>query len=301
MPTISVVIPVYNRKEQIICALRSVYNQTLLPDEVIVVDDGSADGTYEAIQEGFPQVRLIRQKHRGVSAARNRGIEESGGDFIAFLDSDDIWLPDKLRLQIGVFNEHPELGLLATQKYKNTNSYSIKTIKKPRLHYLPFSDFLKRTKVNTPTIMIPRKVFKAVGLFDITLTTSEDWDLWARIAYRYPVARIEQPLTAVFESPNSISMSRVVKYSNDIAVISRWNPKRSGTYDSEGRMNSFRYQWFLVRFAFFRSIRLLKHCGYKDTKEFLHRVEKTTGISPSARLFLTTYVQIAGFLSTPLY
>lgn len=96
---ISVIIPTYNRSQSLHRALQSVYRQTLMPGEIIVVDDGSNDGTEQMLRNEFPEVRYIYQQNRGVSAARNRGIAAASGDWLAFLDSDDQWLPEKLQKQ----------------------------------------------------------------------------------------------------------------------------------------------------------------------------------------------------------
>ncbi len=97
---VSVIIPTYNRKETLLRALRSVLHQTRPPEEIIVVDDGSTDGTGAVVQQEFPSVRYLRQENRGISAARNRGIREASGEWVAFLDSDDEWLPRKLERQL---------------------------------------------------------------------------------------------------------------------------------------------------------------------------------------------------------
>ncbi|MGD9255575.1 MAG: glycosyltransferase family A protein, partial [Chromatiales bacterium] len=105
--TISVIIPTCNRVETLPRALDSVLAQTLSVDEVIVVDDGSTDGTADLVRASYPQVRLLQQPNRGVSAARNRGIRKATGDWIAFLDSDDRWLPAKLEAQFRLIEQHP--------------------------------------------------------------------------------------------------------------------------------------------------------------------------------------------------
>lgn len=294
MATISVIIPAYNRIDTIGRALASVFTQSRLPDEVIVVDDGSIDGTPDWVSEHYPQVKLIRQSNQGASSARNTGIRESKGEWIAFLDSDDVWFPDKLLLQEKVITKDPQIGLLATRKYKNRNDYHIESVLNPPVRYFPFTAFLKRTTINTPTIMVSRKVLDTVGIFDEALNTSEDWDLWARIAYHFQVARIEIPLVAVFESENSISLSRKTKYFNDVKVLSRWNPLRPDTYDVHRKINPLIYQRYVVTFSILRGIRLLKHVGPKETFEFLSEVEEQIGMTPLVRTVIYNTLKVAG-------
>jgi glycosyltransferase involved in cell wall biosynthesis len=114
-PLVSVVIPVYNGARYLREALESVFAQTYRPFEVIVVDDGSVDDS-SLIAQSFPEVRYIRQANQGVAAARNNAIDTARGQFLAFLDQDDLWTPEKLRLQIGHLLSHPELGYTLTQQ-----------------------------------------------------------------------------------------------------------------------------------------------------------------------------------------
>src|SRR5688500_924354 len=112
-PLVSVIIPVYNGARFLRAALESVFAQTYRPIEVIVVDDGSADDS-GVIAQSFPEVRYIRQENQGVAAARNNAIEAARGEFFAFLDQDDLWTPEKLRLQIEHLLDHPEVGYTLT-------------------------------------------------------------------------------------------------------------------------------------------------------------------------------------------
>lgn len=114
-PLVSVIIPVYNGARHLRAALESVFAQTYRPIEVIVVDDGSADDS-GVIAQSFPEVRYIRQANQGVAAARNNAIAVAGGEFFAFLDQDDVWTPEKLRLQIGHLLSNPDLGYTLTQQ-----------------------------------------------------------------------------------------------------------------------------------------------------------------------------------------
>ncbi len=114
-PIVSVIIPVYNGARYLRAALESVFAQTYRSFEVIVVDDGSADDS-GIIAQSFPEVRYLHQTNQGVAAARNHGIEAARGEFFAFLDQDDLWTPDKLRLQIEYLRSHPDVGYTLTQQ-----------------------------------------------------------------------------------------------------------------------------------------------------------------------------------------
>ena len=116
-PKVSVVIPSYNLGRLLTQAIDSVLAQTVVPSEIIVVDDGSTDDTQVRLEPYSGRIRCIRQGNRGVSAARNRGIREASGQLIAFLDADDVWHPRKLELQLAAFEDRPDLGLLGTGQF----------------------------------------------------------------------------------------------------------------------------------------------------------------------------------------
>lgn len=295
MTTISVVIPVYNRENSIRRALDSVLAQSLPPYEIIVVDDGSTDRTADIIAEHYPTVTLIRQPNRGQCTARNEGIARAGGDLIALLDSDDFWLPDKLRVQARVFEEHPQLGLVATQKYKNRAQFPVCKAKTPRIRYYPFSVFLKRTWLHPSSVVIPKWVLKEIGCFDKSLGAAEDWDLWARIAYRYPVVRIKQRLTAVFEVSDSMSRNRSRQYMNDIKVIAKWNPANPNTADQDRRIHPNEYRHRVFNFAFLRGVRLYRYGGSRATLEFLERLDEQIPWSGPSRTCLHLFFKWVHF------
>ena len=195
MVSISVVIPLYNKAEHIELCLRSVLAQTLQPDEIIVVDDGSIDKGAEIVNSfKEPHLRLICQENLGVSAARNRGITESKGELIAFLDADDAWLPGFLEEIIILRNLYPQAGIFAT-------AYEIVTeeglLKKYQFNCLPAGEqrglitFLKvcfRFPIISSAVVVPRIVFNKLGGFKEEEKYCEDLDMWLRISFHYLIA-----------------------------------------------------------------------------------------------------------------
>lgn len=196
---VSIIIPTYNRIEVLPRALDSVFGQTFSESfEVIVVDDGSTDGTAELIRRNYPSVHLIKQARRGVSAARNAGIKLAQGDWFAFLDSDDEWLPDKLNRQ---FHELEASGLQVchTQEIWVRNGVRVNQMNKHQKyggwilkHCLPLC------AMSPSSIVLHRAVLQQVSsddlsVFDEALPACEDYDLWLRICSRFEVAYIEQP------------------------------------------------------------------------------------------------------------
>lgn len=202
---ISVVIPAYNAQNTIARAIQSVLNQIRPADEMIVIDDGSSDNTAQAAGSFGEKVTVIRQTNAGASVARNKGIEASHGEWIAFLDADDEWLPEKLQLQVGHLREHPEL------KWTYSNFFRKEPDDRP-LQLAHVSDKLQEQLTNnifhdyfrayadggyawTSVLIIHREVFKQTGMFEVGMKRAQDNDLWFRIGYQYPqVGYLPQPL-----------------------------------------------------------------------------------------------------------
>jgi GT2 family glycosyltransferase len=191
---ISVVVPTYNRRNLLKRALLSIFSQTSLPAEVTVIDDGSTDGTELMIRREFPQVRYCYQDNLGVSAARNLGIQQATGDWLAFLDSDDEWLPEKLATQIEALKANPEYRICHTEENWIRNGDRVSVPKKyAKTSGWIFTECLPLCAISPSTVLIHRSVFTGIGLFDTQLPACEDYDLWLRIAANYPVLLIEQP------------------------------------------------------------------------------------------------------------
>ncbi|MES9846080.1 MAG: glycosyltransferase family A protein [Candidatus Sedimenticola sp. PURPLELP] len=191
---ISVVIPTHNRATVLERALASVLTQTHPAMEVIVVDDGSEDRTRELLAQKFPSVRYLHQPNQGVSSARNLGIANARGDWIAFLDSDDEWLPGKLQAQKELLSNHPDIRICHTEEIWIRDGKRVNQMKKhTKQGGVIFRHCLPLCVISPSSVMIHRDVFEQVGVFDESLPACEDYDLWLRICARYPVAFIEQP------------------------------------------------------------------------------------------------------------
>lgn len=191
---VSVVIPTFNRLPLLQRALSSVYAQTLPALEVIVVDDGSSDGTGRWITQHYPQVNYLWQPNRGVSAARNTGLRQVRGDWVALLDSDDEWLPAKLAQQQLRLSADPQLRVCHTDEIWVRSG---RRVNQGRRHAKPegdaFAASLPLCALSPSSIVIHRQLFAELGDFDESLPACEDYDLWLRITCRYPVALVSQP------------------------------------------------------------------------------------------------------------
>jgi glycosyltransferase involved in cell wall biosynthesis len=196
MPTVSVIIPTYNRSRKLIRAVRSVLNQTFKDYEIIVVDDGSSDDTYEALALYMPLIQYIRQPvNRGVSAARNAGIKSAAAPWVALLDSDDYWIKEKLNVQMEFIEENPGTVACQTEEIWKRNG---RHVNPKRRHRKPsgniFAQSLKLCLVSPSSVILRKSLFDEVGLFDETLPAAEDYDLWLRITCRYPIFLIDKGL-----------------------------------------------------------------------------------------------------------
>ncbi len=195
MKEISVVIPVHDRAAMLGEAIESVCRQIEPAGEIIVVDDGSTDGSSETASS-FPGVTLISQPRGGVSSARNAGIRRARGEWIAFLDSDDLWERKKLKTQMTFMERHPSFPLTHTEEIWIRNNRRVNPGARYRKHGGEiFVHCLKTCFIAASTVMARRDLFDRVGLFDESLPACEDYDMWLRVSSRFPVGYIDSPLT----------------------------------------------------------------------------------------------------------
>ena len=192
---VSVVIPTYNRKDLLKRSINSVINQTIKPFEIIVVDDGSLDGTEKMIRRNYDLVKFIKQENKGVSAARNSGIKVSNGEWICFLDSDDEWKKDKLEKQINAANDNPGYHLFHSNEIWVKNGIRINQKKKHKKYGGDiFEKCLDMCRISPSSVMIDKTIFDEVGNFNEDLVVCEDYELWLRICDKFRVFFIDEPL-----------------------------------------------------------------------------------------------------------
>lgn len=192
-PNISVIIPTYNRAHTLPRAIESVLAQNQKPQEIIIVNDGSTDDT-KTILANYPGLYVINQQNHGVSTARNVGIEKAKGEWIAFLDSDDEWLPDKLEKQWAAICNDDKL-ISHTEEIWIRNGQRVNPMKKHQKYGgWIYDKCLPLCVISPSSVMIHKTVFDDVGNFDESLEVCEDYDLWLRICAKYPVLFVDEPL-----------------------------------------------------------------------------------------------------------
>ena len=192
-PLVSVIIPTHNRAPFLKEAIESVLAQSYRPLQLIVVDDGSRDETSSLVSR-YPLL-YVRGPQRGVAAARNIGIKRAAGEFVAFLDSDDLWLPTKIERQVAFFAAHPQAVAVQVEEIWIRRGKRVNPRKK---HQKPSGYFFDRALelclVSPSGVMLRRRLFQEIGLFDPTFPVCEDYELWLRLLARYPVYLIPEPL-----------------------------------------------------------------------------------------------------------
>jgi hypothetical protein len=227
-PLVSVIIPVHNGTTVLSDALTSVRQQTCQNFEVIVVDDGSSDGSHALAQKFADEdyrIKVLRQPNGGVSVARNTAIARARGELIAFLDADDVWLPGKLAAQLDLLKREPHANLLFADYFlwDGRNDFGRRYSDPDKF---PDGDVSRRliffNLFGTSTVMIKRETLEAVGWFDVDLSMAEDWDMWLRIAERGLCAKgVRQPLARYRLWPGNVSHNTIRMCETNIRVLEK--------------------------------------------------------------------------------
>jgi len=234
MPKVSVIIPTFNRAKKAIRAVDSVLNQNWKDFEIIVIDDGSTDDTDKALSRYGNLIKYIGQPvNRGVSSARNIGVKSSMSPWIAFLDSDDYWLPEKLYAQMEFVELNPEVVACQTQEIWMKNGMQVNP---KRRHKKPsgniFKQSLKLCLVSPSCVMLKKSLIEEVGFFDESLPAAEDFDLWLRISCRYPIFLINKWLV-VKEGGHEDQLSRKITGIDRYRIMAIVKVIKSGMLSSD--------------------------------------------------------------------
>jgi glycosyltransferase involved in cell wall biosynthesis len=226
---VSIIIPSYNSIQWVDRAIYSVMRQTYHPIEILVVDDGSTDGTYEHVKKFFPEVKIIQKPNGGSAAARNFGVNQSKGEFLAFLDADDIWAPNKLEIQMMIFNQFPNCGLCGTESLSFSMDEPEPEFEPAILNVNENNYFLVERKalfkcniLNTSSVVLRRDTFNNAGQFDESLRRIEDYDLWLRISRDWEIIQIHLPLIGYQITPGSLSRDTLEMGLTFLKVLEKW-------------------------------------------------------------------------------
>lgn len=265
---ISVIIPAYNAARTIAESIESVQRQTYPVDEIIVVDDGSTDETVEMVRK-ISGVKMVVQENQGVSVARNHGVSKSHGDYIAFLDADDLWHPQKIEIQMEAARQVKEFGIIGglhtefsgVSELLSPLRYSLSEIS---ISPVKFQRFLSTCFFGPPSALIPRKIWEECGGFNPRWISGEDRDLWLRIASRHPVYRIELPLfycrtNQVSNLSNKWALSGHI---NEPLILEQWHPTH-GCFTLPAQVDYRLYRRVFFDKVYLNAKRVLRHSDEK--------------------------------------
>jgi glycosyltransferase involved in cell wall biosynthesis len=220
---VSVIIPAYNAAGWVNRAIDSALAQTYPQREILVVNDGSTDTTAEVLADYGDSIQVLAQPNGGLSSARNLGISEAQGEFLAFLDADDYWLPEKLARQVACLQQDPSLGFCSTRtQVVSPGGQPLNTWDCPRMEStLLRTIFLRHASIpgSGSGVMARSHLFKEAGLFDTQLRSLEDIDMWMRLAVQGDYACIDALLTVIVKSPTSMSGNLDVMRESAIQVM----------------------------------------------------------------------------------
>ena len=240
---VSAILTAYNSEAFIAEAINSILQQSRVVDEIVVVDDGSTDSTRRIVAEFEGRgIKFIQQQNKGAGAARNKGIRETSGEFIAFLDADDIWLEDKTRLQVKYLTEHPNAALASGfARWWNVAKDTVRiTGKVPRSMKALRREILVHNVLGNPSmVMVRRSALATVGLFNEEIRWGQDWELWQRLVERYEVGMIPELLTIYRWHRDNLSHVRRWE-----RLLSYWNVSRRAILKSEP---VWRRPWLIAR------------------------------------------------------
>lgn len=284
MHKVSVIIPTYNCAQHITEAVDSVLNQTYKGIQIIVVDDGSTDNTKQVLAP-YIEKRLIsylHQENSGPGAARNTGIRAANGEYIAFLDTDDLWYPEKIERQIAILQATCSIGLVFSNMKVSRNgtlleetwmermkSYDL-LVKNQRCIHRPWKLLLEENFIPTCAVLLKRACIKDVGFFDESLVIGEDWDLWLKIAFLYDFAFIPNPLGLITRDKDVMTYDWEKYFFFELLVLKKFkntyieeiesnrinlNPRFASLYFSLGYYQFSRHNYYeKARFNFKKSL-----------------------------------------------
>ena len=267
MPRVSIIIPAYNPGAYLEKTLESVVAQTFQDWEAIVVDDGSKEDISQTTDR-FPGVRLIRQENAGPAVARNQGMLAARGEWIAFLDADDIWLPGKLEAQLKFMAKHPDIQLSHTQ-FELMEADGTLSGTRSGQAIRSYPDLLRGSHIRTSTVLMRRDCLAKVGLFNPDYRGPEDYEFFLRFVRHYASDYLDMPLMYYRVHAGSISRNYRVMYRDVIKILqsnltlAKANQDREAIEAAEDGMRQLRIDYSCIAFELCRAER-----REKDWKEF---------------------------------
>jgi glycosyltransferase involved in cell wall biosynthesis len=293
MPVISVVIPAYNAEGTIKETLQSVQKQTFSDFEIIVINDGSTDQTLEVINTvQDSRISVFSYSNGGLPVARNRGILQANGEFITFLDADDLWTPDKLELQLAALQQHPEAGLAYSwtliMDEKGENFYPGKSFSFEGNVYseLLISNFI----ASGSNAMLRREAIESVGEFDAELRSCEDWDYWLRVAPHWHFVVVPKPQILYRQSSGAMSSKVDVMEKYHLLVLER------AFAAAPPELQPLKNQSLAIEYQFLAQLCLMHNSSTEGAKQACHKLQQAVRLYPNLLLNKNIYSLIIKLL-----
>lgn len=270
---VSVIVPVYNRAHYVGATIDSILQQSYSNIEIVLVNDGSTDTSLEVLQEYQKQhpakVVIIDQKNQGQVASRNNAIRQAKGEFIAFLDSDDLWKPEKLALQIPLFKD--DIGLVYTGidnidehgKVVSTELCDESIVG----NILP--QLLIRNRMTGGTVVVTKKALNEVGLFDESFSAAENWDLWIRICYQYKAALVNQALVQYRVHPGNMSKDRTLMLSAKEDIVAKHCNEKTENTELAKHYNKAK-----ADLAYWKGVYYFSEMNYPLARQYFYEAHK---------------------------
>lgn len=277
-PFVSIITPAYNAGATIGDTIESVLSQTFSDFEMIIVDDGSTDNTAQLINNiKDERIVYIFQSNKDRAEARNHGIGIARGDYIALLDSDDLWMQDKLEKQVPLLDENPEIGLVYSDLYyfaHQTGEDLLQFSKKVKLQKgtVPVRLIIERNFIQSPTPIIRRDVFEEVGLFDTNLIPVEDWDMWIRIVAKFPIDFIDEPLARYRVHENTILWSQHPE--KQYSAVNKMLDKVEQNFDAQNTAIKSGINRGRALANYVYGLTLLNTCNYNEARSYFFEALK---------------------------
>ena len=263
---ISVIIPLYNKEKTVANTIQTVLGQTFRDFEIVIVDDGSTDGSADEVGKiDNPRIRLIRQQNAGVSAARNKGVEEARGEYVAFLDADDEWKPDCLATQYALTQKYPDCGVFAVNyETRDIQGNTSSTI----IRKLPFSgsdgiltNYFEVAAYSNPplwtsAVMVRKDAILSIGGFPVGIKSGEDLLTWARLACRYKIAYCRISL-AIFNVEGYEVSEKPKRIPSDVDVVGNELAKLRQEYHPP-HIDAYLSTWHKMRSSVYMRLRMRK-------------------------------------------
>jgi len=273
---VSVIIPTYNRCRLLAETLTSVCRQTWHDHEIIVVDDGSVDGTRRLVAASSDQLVYHHIQHAGASAARNAGLDIAGGEYIAFLDSDDLWKPRFLERMMAALDAAPVAGFVYCD-YATFDAHGM-----VQRAYLPpqhkqrgnlFTQLLETDFISTGALLIRRRCFHRIGRFDPDLEIAHDWDLWLRLAREFDAEYVDEPLACIRIDSDGLTRNTPLLYADNLQVLAKLRQSIDGNRQHRRLIRRNMFAAHRALFSYFLGARhpwrVLKHFTLMLTMRFL--------------------------------